>query len=118
MIRRPPRSTRTYTLFPYTTLFRSRLTDAHVAQLGFLEVGDDPRRRADQRQHRRAGRELRARLQVLARDTTIARCGYPGIGQLQLGLIERGLRLRDGSLCGRELRAFGAELFEIGRAHV
>src|SRR3546814_11710760 len=25
MIRRPPRSTRTYTLFPYTTLFRSGL---------------------------------------------------------------------------------------------
>src|SRR3546814_8065035 len=25
MIRRPPRSTRTYTLFPYTTLFRSDL---------------------------------------------------------------------------------------------
>src|SRR3546814_9093160 len=24
MVRRPPRSTRTYTLFPYTTLFRSR----------------------------------------------------------------------------------------------
>src|SRR3546814_6967062 len=30
MIRRPPRSTRTYTLFPYTTLFRS----PHTA--GFL----------------------------------------------------------------------------------
>src|SRR3546814_1721266 len=27
MIRRPPRSTRTDTLFPYTTLFRSRLID-------------------------------------------------------------------------------------------
>src|SRR3546814_6354612 len=27
MIRRPPRSTRTDTLFPYTTLFRSRITD-------------------------------------------------------------------------------------------
>src|SRR3546814_4801348 len=27
MIRRPPRSTRTDTLFPYTTLFRSRLGD-------------------------------------------------------------------------------------------
>src|SRR3546814_9454725 len=27
MIRRPPRSTRTDTLFPYTTLFRSRDTD-------------------------------------------------------------------------------------------
>src|SRR3546814_5272541 len=29
MIRRPPRSTRTDTLFPYTTLFRSRI-DAHT----------------------------------------------------------------------------------------
>src|SRR3546814_13225224 len=28
MIRRPPRSTRTDTLFPYTTLFRSGLSDA------------------------------------------------------------------------------------------
>src|SRR3546814_11896278 len=32
MIRRPPRSTRTDTLFPYTTLFRSSL------DLGFLEL--------------------------------------------------------------------------------
>src|SRR3546814_4335690 len=30
MIRRPPRSTRTDTLVPYTTLFRSRLTVAYV----------------------------------------------------------------------------------------
>src|SRR3546814_16813319 len=29
MIRRPPRSTRTDTLFPYTTLFRSYLAEAH-----------------------------------------------------------------------------------------
>src|SRR3546814_16993741 len=29
MIRRPPRSTRTDTLFPYTTLFRSRLDPVH-----------------------------------------------------------------------------------------
>src|SRR3546814_7997874 len=28
MIRRPPRSTRTHTLFPYTTLFRSRVLTA------------------------------------------------------------------------------------------
>src|SRR3546814_1752989 len=28
MIRRPPRSTRTDTLFPYTTLFRSRVVEA------------------------------------------------------------------------------------------
>src|SRR3546814_16827434 len=45
MMRRPPRSTRTYTLFPYTTLFRSvlqRLERRHhpvgVGVLG-LEVG-------------------------------------------------------------------------------
>src|SRR3546814_5487380 len=29
MIRRPPRSTRTDTLFPYTTLFRSQKDDMH-----------------------------------------------------------------------------------------
>src|SRR3546814_6368395 len=33
MIRRPPRSTRTDTLFPYTTLFRSRAFDDAVASL-------------------------------------------------------------------------------------
>src|SRR3546814_3456704 len=30
MIRRPPRSTRTDTLFPYTTLFRSHLESSHL----------------------------------------------------------------------------------------
>src|SRR3546814_10216244 len=51
MIRRPPRSTRTDTLFPYTTLFRSRqfrryyanadgtlLPDAVVGEQGFVLV--------------------------------------------------------------------------------
>src|SRR3546814_16837011 len=36
MIRRPPRSTRTDTLFPYTTLFRSarrRISDVHQRQV-------------------------------------------------------------------------------------
>src|SRR3546814_2086946 len=32
MILRPPRSTRTYTLFPYTTLFRSPASAAHVGR--------------------------------------------------------------------------------------
>src|SRR3546814_18082035 len=36
MIRRPPRSTRTDTLFPYTTLFRSRL---HRIQRQLLWLG-------------------------------------------------------------------------------
>src|SRR3546814_14591363 len=34
MIRRPPRSTRTDTLFPYTTLFRSREVERCKAQAG------------------------------------------------------------------------------------
>src|SRR3546814_13857678 len=33
MIRRPPRSTRTDTLFPYTTLFRSKTITDHIAVL-------------------------------------------------------------------------------------
>src|SRR3546814_21030105 len=38
MIRRPPRSTRTDTLFPYTTLFRSR-TRLSVTPAGFGGAG-------------------------------------------------------------------------------
>src|SRR3546814_9766954 len=54
MIRRPPRSTRTDTLFPYTTLFRSSAARALqlVEQLG----GDDRARRA----HRMAQRNAAA----------------------------------------------------------
>src|SRR3546814_14713113 len=37
MIRRPPRSTRTDTLFPYTTLFRSRVSMFRAARL----IADD-----------------------------------------------------------------------------
>src|SRR3546814_15826057 len=45
MIRRPPRSTRTDTLFPYTTLFRS----ADLAGEPFISLmhGDRTRRRVD-----------------------------------------------------------------------
>src|SRR3546814_10106571 len=47
MIRRPPRSTRTDTLFPYTTLFRSRAAQA------------DPHRDADHGSHPRKRRRKR-----------------------------------------------------------
>src|SRR3546814_20809164 len=40
MIRRPPGSTRTDTLFPYTTLFRSRVLDADDARKGMRELAD------------------------------------------------------------------------------
>src|SRR3546814_9052810 len=38
MIRRPPRSTRTDTLFPYTTLFRSDLPSARPGRLQLAEL--------------------------------------------------------------------------------
>src|SRR3546814_12763998 len=39
MIRRPPRSTRTDTLFPYTTLFRSAVADVAAAGLALDQAG-------------------------------------------------------------------------------
>src|SRR3546814_8473365 len=62
MIRRPPRSTRTDTLFPYTTLFRSGDLDAemdHVDMCGRF-LGREPllvrrRRGADAEQELRLG---------------------------------------------------------------
>src|SRR3546814_4883863 len=57
MIRRPPRSTRTDTLFPYTTLFRShgRALLSHL-----LRRGDDRGRQAALRWHGEAGQAAQA----------------------------------------------------------
>src|SRR3546814_2793850 len=49
MIRRPPRSTRTDTLFPYTTLFRSR------GDAGFHRLGEGRGARQDRPIGRRQG---------------------------------------------------------------
>src|SRR3546814_9307527 len=73
MLRRPPRSTRTDTLFPYTTPFRSLVLEARAVFDGdhaFLanlvhRVGDD---RADRFiSVGRHGADLRDRLAILAR---------------------------------------------------
>src|SRR3546814_8086231 len=42
MIRLPPRSTRTDTLFPYTTLFRSRPSTRHQQPAPLLHLGVEP----------------------------------------------------------------------------
>src|SRR3546814_14826924 len=58
MIRRPPRSTRTDTLFPYTTLFRSRSgRERRPRQLGHAgaEEGAADRRRHGSRRRRQGG---------------------------------------------------------------
>src|SRR3546814_6774997 len=52
MIRRPPRSTRTHTLFPYTTLFRS---DVHVGLEDGIAAQRLAQRRPPLRIHRHAG---------------------------------------------------------------
>src|SRR3546814_18840127 len=51
MLRRPPRSTRTDTLFPYTTLFRSKAMPRSGSRRAVGRAG----RRARQRQPRGAG---------------------------------------------------------------
>src|SRR3546814_2520559 len=48
MIRRPPRSTRTDTLFPYTTLFRSLEDELEIAARHRRTQGADPRYRGIQ----------------------------------------------------------------------
>src|SRR3546814_8823857 len=54
MIRRPPRSTRTDTLFPYTTLFRSQPRPHD-------EGADHRHRKTDHREHDRPGTQRVAR---------------------------------------------------------
>src|SRR3546814_3198312 len=58
MIRRPPRSTRTDTLFPYTTLFRSPFQQnraCHRRRQHLLEEGEGCGNVADQNVHPEAG---------------------------------------------------------------
>src|SRR3546814_1153713 len=49
MIRRPPRSTRTDTLFPFTTLFRSEPIRNRRVEHSQRDLSDDPDERADRR---------------------------------------------------------------------
>src|SRR3546814_13927724 len=103
MIRRPPRSTRTDTLFPYTTLFRSA---THGGGNGCVP-GPSSREKllGGQRHHR-----LAARLDLAAERA--------GVGHEALGEIARGHKLRvqealvAAALVQRLLRRFG----QIGRA--
>src|SRR3546814_2996586 len=58
IIRRPPRSTRTDTLFPYTTLFRSIVVERGVLELKRLGLVPAIERRLDQQHVRRARVQL------------------------------------------------------------
>src|SRR3546814_11946726 len=70
MVRRPPRSTRTDTLFPYTTLFRSKVVWSDLS--GFVGAtpgaADAPNDTAKQK----ASREAQAKTGKLLPDTPIS----------------------------------------------
>src|SRR3546814_14217618 len=83
MIRRPPRPTRTDTLFPYTTLFRSPAFDlARLRQVRWavLLLGFAARHRALQPVHRRFALAfyLLARRRVVVDARRYLRCGKAG----------------------------------------
>src|SRR3546814_17245249 len=68
MIRRPPRSTRTDTLFPYTTLFRSLVSQAPVERPELAEAAP-----------------------VMRHNVRARRC-YPMLDQIGNGLLDDGLK--------------------------
>src|SRR3546814_3151958 len=93
MIRRPPRSTRTDTLFPYTTLFRSRAGEAYLVRVDARVRSVDEIRNA-----------------VVA-----ARGGVPvTVGQLANVKIGGDLRTGAGSMNGKEA-VIGTVLMLIGQ---
>src|SRR3546814_4369988 len=120
MIRRPPRSTRTDTLFPYTTLFRSG-GDAERQRQGPEDRPLSALPPGALEQLRRRRRALPLPAGGHARRSRSAAPRRPHLHRLQAAVVRAapwsaGLRriLRHGSpLAGREPRAV-----EIGRAHV
>src|SRR3546814_12843273 len=69
MIRRPPRSTRTDTLLPYTTLFRSRLRPLGIVVAGIKTL--------DQALHSEQTRARGMIVEVPAGDATLQLVGNP-----------------------------------------
>src|SRR3546814_4756279 len=108
MIRRPPRSTRTDTLFPYTTLFRS-VPFGQAEHLGHPEARGQQSPMGDLREFRRARRAARVKQ---SRDVGSFGRRVPGkrvaVGLAQQPLERKGIR--------RIFRAADEQDgFEIGR---
>src|SRR3546814_10675330 len=87
MIRRPPRSTRTYTLFPYTTLFRS--SERHRDRRFFLQGFGEVRRLADLEPHPQPQPDKHRRQQEW---NAPAPCGEIGTAQPQAEQQEQAVR--------------------------
>src|SRR3546814_20256990 len=106
MIRRPPRSTRTDTLFPYTTLFRSKAVGADIDRLAIAH-------RTEAGMEIDAGQPLGAGRHMLLQD---AADGVVRPGRL-LAAEEQSVRMGVLAAGHRRLESEGAVLLlEIGRA--
>src|SRR3546814_20083836 len=99
MIRRPPRSTRTDTLFPYTTLFRSRELCYAAVGVYAQDIG------------RNIGKDLYPDLNLEAQEPSGVVAGFKKVGKNLMGAItgdtelfvnQIGMRYWDyGSVCGQ-----------------
>src|SRR3546814_4135875 len=98
MIRRPPRSTRTDTLFPYTTLFRSRRHRLRRTVLRAAEQADV-----------HPPEECRRRLRAAARRNLLRRGRQRRLGQCQ------GLLPGDDQCAGRRSEEHTSELQSLMR---
>src|SRR3546814_15132863 len=97
MIRRPPRSKRTDTLFPYTTLFRSGLDLSAVGGDGKIGNGRILRLARPMRHHRRIPRAMRRldRLQRLAARPDLVDLDEQRIGEAPADAVAQPRRIGD-----------------------
>src|SRR3546814_17034677 len=108
MIRRPPRSTRTDTLFPYTTLFRSAEGFTDFRNIGDLTAKDEKLAFGD------------VRLQKSGVLHKLSGNAYAGIKvdthllEPRLEAIEVGARLAVRDLFGGAIFGGGADMAEVG----
>src|SRR3546814_9531609 len=134
MIRRPPRSTRTDTLFPYTTLFRSAVREGtQESDLARNMIRDQEIQLADERRFDRSeigdveNKVAKACDRGVARREPVAKMGIGVELEMQpaagLAKSQRRAKLQFGRFVGVEPRrreAFGLEIgkgaFEIGAA--
>src|SRR3546814_14813496 len=115
MIRRPPRSTRTDTLFPYTTLFRS------IEHVEAAARGAQPRKGVDAAvvagQDGKLGADIGSGIAPggAAAIVAVEARGIAPMAEKQLAGAERRLDLADGE---RAVAMAEPDRGEIGRAHV
>src|SRR3546814_2191593 len=129
MIRRPPRSTRTYTLFPYTTLFRSALLrglDAACEHPVHRRPVRERNRRRDVGRRKSRMRTDADRTQIVATETPLQFEHEHDVGELALAVaaprrITPPLEVRVIKIDATDAVGEAADMHDaaqIGRAHV